>query len=154
MSAATAPNYVAGGHAPWFLLDTTQIVKPFIVQKRTPPVFIPKISLTDDNVFFQKEFVWGTDFRGAVANGVYQYAFMSQATFNMANLEDARNKMKAWRRPDGQPMGVNPDLLVVPTTYFLTAKSYYTSEYDPLAGALTPNRVKGLFEVLENDYLN
>ena len=155
VSVTTAPNYVAGANAPWFLLDTTQILKPFIVQKRTPPVFVPKVSLNDDNVFFQKEFIWGTDFRGAVANGIYQYAFMSQANFNMANLVDARNKMKAWRRPDGRPMGVTPSLLVVPSIYYLTAEKYRTSEYDPLVTVnLTPNLVQGQFEVLENDYLN
>lgn len=155
VSQTTAPNYVAGGNPPWFLLDTTQILKPFVVQKRRPPVLTPKVSLSDDNVFFAKEFIWGTDFRGAVAPGIYQYAFMSQATFNMANLVAARNAMKAWTRPDGIPMGVSPNLLVVPSVYALQAAKYKTSEYDPLVtAALTPNLVQGQFEVLENDFLN
>jgi phage major head subunit gpT-like protein len=150
----TAANFVAGANPPWFLLDTSQILKPFFVQKRRPPVLTPKISLTDDNVFNAQEFIWGTDFRGAVSFGIYQYAYMSQATFNMANLVAARNAMKAWNRPDGIPMDVSPNLLVVPSTYYLTAKAYQTSQYDPLAGALTPNVVQGQFDVLENDFLN
>ena len=151
----TAANYTAGGNAPWFLLDTTQVLKPFFVQKRRPPVITPKIALTEDNVFFQSEFIWGTDMRGAVSPGIYQYAYMSQATFNMANLVAARNAMAAWNRPDGTPMGVLPNVVVVPSVYALLASKYFTSEYDPLAGTtLTPNLVQGRFKPIENVFLN
>ena len=154
VAPTTAANFVTGANPPWFLLDTTQVLKPFLVQKRRPPVITPKVALTDDNVFNQGEYAWGTDFRGAVATGIYQFAYMSQATFNMANLVAARAAMAGWNRPDGIPMGIRPNLLVVPSTYFLLAKKYYTSEYDPLAVSLTPNLVQGQFEPIENPYLN
>ncbi len=153
-TTTTAANFVTGANPPWFLLDTSQVLKPFFVQKRRPPVITPKIALTDDNVFNQGEFIWGADFRGAVSPGIYQYAYMSQATFNMANLVAARVAMASWNRPDGVPMGVMPNMLVVPSTYALLAQKYYSSEYDPLVSTLTPNLVQGQFEVVENPFLN
>lgn len=153
-AAATVANYVAGGSAAWYLMDVSRTLQPMIVQKRRPFVITSKTALTDDNVFNAKEFVWGADGRMNVGFGIWQLAYMSQAALNMANLEAARTAMKSFRRPDGTPMGINPNLLVVPSTLYATAQAYYINDYDPLAGVLTPNRVKGMFPVLENDWLN
>jgi len=47
----------------WYLLDTRLPVKPFLLQMRQPVRMIPKISPTDDNVFWLKEFIFGADAR-------------------------------------------------------------------------------------------
>ena len=48
----------------WFLADTTKPLKPVIVQKRKEPVLTRLDREDDDNVFFRKEFIYGTDCRG------------------------------------------------------------------------------------------
>jgi phage major head subunit gpT-like protein len=55
----------------WYLCDTSKPVKPFVWQERTPVEFTPKFNPTDDNVFFQDEFVFGGRIRGAATHGLW-----------------------------------------------------------------------------------
>lgn len=59
----------------WYLLDTTKLIKPFILQVRKDPQLVARTSLTDDNVFDRNEFVWGVDWRGNAGYGLWQLAF-------------------------------------------------------------------------------
>lgn len=61
----------------WCLLDTTKPIKPFIFQNRKPAKFTSKTAPTDDNVFFSKEYVYGTDARGNAGYGMWQMAYGS-----------------------------------------------------------------------------
>lgn len=61
----------------WYAFDTRQPIKPFIYQIRQPVQLVSKTSVTDDNVFWQKEFVWGIDARAAVGYGPWFTAFKS-----------------------------------------------------------------------------
>lgn len=49
----------------WYALDVSAPIKPFLFQLRKAPVLVSKTSMTDDNVFREKEFLWGLDARGA-----------------------------------------------------------------------------------------
>lgn len=49
----------------WYLACTNRSIKPLIFQQRQAPVFVSKNNVTDDNVFFQKKFIFGVDARGA-----------------------------------------------------------------------------------------
>ena len=49
----------------WYLLDTSKAIKPFLVQRRQAPVFVPLTSPTDPNVYRKKIFEYGVDARGA-----------------------------------------------------------------------------------------
>ena len=49
----------------WYLLGMKGGMKPVGVQRRALPQLVAKDAVTDDNVFFNKEFVYGTDARGA-----------------------------------------------------------------------------------------
>ena len=49
----------------WYMADFTRAIKPFLVQVRQAAQFVTKWSPTDDNVFFQKEYIIGTDSRSA-----------------------------------------------------------------------------------------
>ena len=49
----------------WYLADFTRAIRPFLIQKRKDFVFVPRVSITDDNVFWDNEFVWGCDGRFA-----------------------------------------------------------------------------------------
>lgn len=64
----------------WFLLQTTGVMKPFIVQERTAPEITAKSDARDENVFSHDEFVWGGRSRGAVGFGLWHYAWGSTGT--------------------------------------------------------------------------
>lgn len=49
----------------WYLADTSRPVRPLVFQQRKAPQFVAKTQVNDDNVFYDREFVWGTDSRGA-----------------------------------------------------------------------------------------
>jgi phage major head subunit gpT-like protein len=49
----------------WYLLDNRAVIKPLIFQLREAPVFAYRNKPTDDNVFWNKEFVMGCEARGA-----------------------------------------------------------------------------------------
>lgn len=49
----------------WFLADVSKPLKPIIVQKRKEPRLTRMDNDSDDNVFMRKEYLYGTDARGA-----------------------------------------------------------------------------------------
>ena len=70
----TVANTDGGSGTPWFLLDTSGVVKPIIFQERQKPQFVHKDRPEDDNSFFNKEFVYGSESRCAVGYGFWQMA--------------------------------------------------------------------------------
>lgn len=58
----------------WYLLDCSQVVNPFIVQKRKSVELVSRTNLQDPNVFDNKEFVFGADLRMAVGYTLPQLA--------------------------------------------------------------------------------
>ena len=154
LTAGTVANYVAGSNAPWFLFDTTRVLRPFIYQTRRPFQVIPKFSMTDPQVFWNKEFEWGVDGRCNAGFGLWQLAYMSKAALTHDNVVAARAAMASIRRPDGAPMGIMPNLLVTGSANFPTAKALAVNDYQPGAATLLPNLLKGMFEPVENPWLN
>jgi phage major head subunit gpT-like protein len=163
--ATTLANYASGSSPVWYLFDTSRVLKPVIFQKRKPFEIIPKFSPTDPNVFWSKEFEWGVDGRCNVGFGIWQLGFMSTQPLTDVNLLAARALMASYRRPDGAPMGIMPDLLVTGSANYPTAKALYENEFIPGAtsiadyggtapASLVPNIVKGMFKPLENQWLN
>ena len=55
----------------WYLADSSRPIKPLVFQQRKAPQFVPKVNPSDDNVFFDKEFIWGTDSRGNGGNSLW-----------------------------------------------------------------------------------
>ncbi|MHA1564842.1 MAG: Mu-like prophage major head subunit gpT family protein [Alphaproteobacteria bacterium] len=108
-------NIQAGGGTPWFLLATNRPLKPIILQMRREPEFVAKDDPnTSDRVFDRKEFRYGVDYRGNVGFGFWQMAFGSQATLDEANFDAAYDAMTAQKNDEGRPLGIVPNLLVVP----------------------------------------
>lgn len=59
---------------PWYLLATKKAIKPLLWQVRQPAILTAKTNLTDDNVFFQQQFIWGVDLRAAAG---YSFPFLA-----------------------------------------------------------------------------
>jgi phage major head subunit gpT-like protein len=153
----TAANYQAGSSPSWYLIDNSRVLKPFIWQMRRAFTLVNKFSLTDPSVFFDNEYIWGVDGRCNAGYGLWQLAFRSDATLNLANLNAARTTMASLRRPDGTPMGIGQAglTLVVPTSLYPVGRAYCEGEYDPLLTSnLTPNTFRGLAKAVENPWLN
>lgn len=55
----------------WYLFDTTKPIKPFVWQERQAVEFTAKFNPTDDNVFFNDEYIFGGRMRGEAAHGLW-----------------------------------------------------------------------------------
>ncbi len=107
-------NFQGGSGTPWFLVDTSKVLKPLIYQKRRDYAFTPKTSLTDDNVFTRNHFVWGADGRGNAGFGLWQLAFSSKEDLNVQSYADARAQHQSFHGDNGKPLVISSKELWVP----------------------------------------
>lgn len=110
---SVSSNFQDGGGAPWFLIDDTQPVKPLIWQERIPYQFQSLVKDTDEHVFAHDEYLYGVRARVNAGYGLWQMAYASKAPLNTANYGAARAAMMALKGREGQPLGIQPSLLVV-----------------------------------------
>ncbi len=114
-AAETVSNFVDGAGAPWYLLDTTRPLRPFIFQDRRKPTFEAKTDpKTSDTVFSSNKFLYGADARNNVGFGFWQLAYCSKATLNGDNLDAAIAAMMSFKKDGGTPLGIMPNVLMVP----------------------------------------
>ena len=73
---------LAGKDTAWYLLCTTRPIKPLIYQQRKKAKFVSKTAENDDNVFFQKTYLYGADSRGNAGFGFWQMAYGSDGSAN------------------------------------------------------------------------
>ena len=108
-------NTDGGAGTPWFLLDTSRVIKPLIKQvRRDFGDIVARDKVTDDNVFDLNEFRYGVDARMNFGYGFWQMAWGSKQTLDAAHYEAARVAMQSFRGDHGRPLGISPNLLVVP----------------------------------------
>lgn len=98
----------------WYLMDTSRAIKPLLFQERKKPVFTSMTKLDDEGVFTSNEFRFGADSRNNVGFGFWQMAFASNQPLTAANYAAARAAMKAFTADGGRPLGIKPNVLVVP----------------------------------------
>ncbi len=141
----TYANTDGGGGTPWYLLCTNQSVKPIIYQERKAATFVTKDKETDDNVFSQRRFIYGADLRCNVGYGLPQMAWGSKQTLNAANYAVGRGALMAMKGDGGRPLGLVPNLLVVPPALESAGRKILNSEYGT---AGETNEWKGTAELL------
>lgn len=167
--ATTASNLDSGGGGNyWYLLDTSRTIKPILWLNREDPNFVTKGNASDDNVFFDREILFGGYAAGAAHYGMWQCAYASNQTLTMTNLEAAWNAMidfRGDRLNDAgtrrKKLGIRPDTLIVTQgadesrASILANHDRIPSADDPLQGGDTtvPNRMKGRFRVLPVTWL-
>ncbi len=115
-TTASVSNYQAGTGNAWFLLDTSRPLKPLIFQQRKKPNFVAMNQETDTNVFMRNEYLYGIDCRDNAGFGFWQMAFGSKDTLDASNFESAYDAMTGFKKDNGQPLGIKPNLLVVGST--------------------------------------
>ena len=141
----TVSNTGGGAGTPWFLLDTNRALKPIILQKRRDFTFTSITDLSSPNVFMNREFVYGTDARANVGFGFWQFAYGSKQVLNAAAYAAARASLSSLKGDHGRPLGLMPNLLVVPPALESAARKILNSEF--AAGGET-NEWKGTAELL------
>jgi phage major head subunit gpT-like protein len=117
--ATTVSNYddgTSGTPGPtWYLLDVRKVLRPIIFQERTRPEFDAVTDPTAGGVVFMKDqYLYGIRARHNVGFGLWQTAYASRAPLNGDTLDAAIATMMGWKADGGRPLGVMPNLLVVP----------------------------------------
>jgi phage major head subunit gpT-like protein len=130
-AGTTASNLTAGANDPWYLLDTTQPLKPLIFQMRRAPELIEHDDPKQHHAaFMRNELLYGVDYRGNAGYGLWQLAHRSQAELNEDNYFAVKQNMRELTNEEGEPLEVNPNLIVVPPSLELKAKKLFlTSQY-------------------------
>lgn len=138
-------NMTAGAATPWYLLSTTRAIKPIIFQNRKDWQFVAKDNVTDDNVWSKKEFQYGSEARFNAGYGLWQMAHGSKVTLDAAGYEAARVAMTGMLGDHGRPLGIMPNLLVVPPSLEGAARRIVGNE---LTGGGNTNEWYNTAEVL------
>lgn len=146
----TIANTDGGTGTPWFLLATNEIIKPILFQSRKKPQFVNKDSVTDDNVFMKKQLLYGADSRCNVGYAFWQMAWGSKQTLNAANYAIARTSLGSMKADHGQPLGIKPNLLMVPRSLESNAMEILNAERN---AAGETNIWKGSAELFVCDWL-
>ncbi|MQP64719.1 hypothetical protein GE253_05095 [Niveispirillum sp. SYP-B3756] len=123
-------NYGGGTGRFWCLLDTTRAIKPIIFQDRKKFDFVRLDAATDENVFNRDEYIYGTKGRSNVGYGFWQLAYGSRQPLTPEAYEAARAALLSMKGDHGQPLGVQPDLLVVAPSDEGAAKKILINERD------------------------
>jgi phage major head subunit gpT-like protein len=151
MPVTLVANTDGGSGAPWFLLDTSRAIRPFIWQLRKPYQLVRKDQPTDDNVFLSKELIYGTDARCNVGLGLWQLAWGSKQPLNSDNYKAARTAMMGFKDDAGKLLGVMPDTLICGGANESPALKLLNSEYQ---SDLQSNEWKGTAKLIVTPYLD
>lgn len=138
-AATSVANCDLGGNGPkWYLLDTTRAIKPLIYQSRKSPELIALTDSRDEAVFTRNEYRFGADLRGNVGFGFWQMAWASNQDLTSANYAAGRAAMRSFKADGGRPLGIMPNLLVVPPALEEQARSLLVKDSsggNPWAGS-------------------
>lgn len=134
---STVSNTGGGSGTAWYLFCTTHPLKPFIFQSRKAPQLVSQDRPDDENAFMRKKFRYGVDYRGNAGYGLWQLAYGSKQTLDATYYASARAAMMSFKTDAGVPLGLVPDLLVVPPTLEAAGRALLTKEKDA-AGADNP----------------
>jgi phage major head subunit gpT-like protein len=147
----TASNFAAGSDTPWFLLDASRAVKPFIFQLRREVQLVRMDRSDDEHAFMRKKMRYGVDYRGAAAYGLWQLAYASKDTLSSTTYAATRAAMMSVKNADGRPLGIKPSLLVVPPSLEQSAREILQAQFivgDPVNGGYKTNIWQGTADLL------
>lgn len=147
---ASVANHMGGAGAAWYLVDTSKVLKPLIWQPRRTFKMVRMDQERDENVFMRKEYIYGVDGRCNAGFGLWQLAFASKQDLTSANLKTALTAMASQKGNNGEPLNVQADTLVVPSSLNETALDLVNKEY--LANGES-NTLRGRFKVVSTGYL-
>ena len=143
--AGTAPS--------WYLLETRRALKPLIYQSRKEANFVSLTGEQDENVFNRAQYVYGVDARRNAGFGFWQLAHASNKALTAESLKAAITAMETQTGDHGRPLGISPNLLVVPKAHRFTARRLLTAELVAEGGVQVSNDLAGAVDLLVADWL-
>jgi phage major head subunit gpT-like protein len=123
-----ASNSGGGSGTAWFLLDTSRAIKPLVWQERVPFTFQSLVQDNDEHVFTRDQYLYGIRGRANAGFALWQLAYGSQQTLDGAAYAAARVAMMSLRGDEGRPLGIVPNLLVVPPALEEAAREILVAE--------------------------
>ncbi|MBM4274587.1 MAG: hypothetical protein FJ134_09045 [Deltaproteobacteria bacterium] len=151
VGSGAASNLGGGTGTPWFLLDTSRAIKPFIFQLRRGVQLVRMDGQEDEQVFMRKKYRYGVDYRGAAAYGLWQMAYASKEALSATNYAGARATMMSLTNAEGRPLGIRPNLLVVGPSLEAQAREILQAQFiigDPVGGGIMKNIWQGTADLL------
>lgn len=124
---ASVSNFGGGDSEPWYLIDASNAVKPFIFQKRRDYSFVAMDKENDESVFMRSEYLYGVDARVNAGYGLWQMAYASKQTLDETTLSAAIAAMKNMKADSGDPLGIKPTHLVCSPSQELAARKLIVS---------------------------
>lgn len=114
----------------WFVLDTTNQIKPFVFLERMKPEFETKFDPSKSDVVFMEDlYLWGIRARSGAGVGMWQLAHMVEKTkLDGESLAKVLTAMQGIKADGGQLLKIRPNLLVVPPALEMTARTLLNSE--------------------------
>ena len=124
---------------PWFVLDVSRPLRPFIFQERTAPELQVITNPDNDYVFMKDKIPYGIRYRCNGGYGFWQQAVCSTQELNAANFAAALEAMQSFRADGGRPLGLGfggeaGTMLVVPPS-LQSARRVVSAEQDPDGGS-------------------
>ncbi|UQZ89539.1 hypothetical protein C4J81_15390 [Deltaproteobacteria bacterium Smac51] len=107
-------NFMGGTGTAWYLMCTSRPLKPLIWQVRRDYEFTNMDAPTDEAVFMREEYRYGVSARCNAGYGFWQMCVASRQPLTPENYAGARAAMLSYVSDVGTPLGLLPDLLVVP----------------------------------------
>lgn len=145
-----ASNLQSGTAPAWYLLDTSQALKPLIFQSREKAELTAMNKTDDEAVFMEDKFRYGVRARHNAGYGFWQMAYVSKAELNAVNFNKAVSAMMSQQADGGRYLGIKPTLLIVPPQ--LRAKALEIVKSERLANGET-NVNQGLVELLVTPFV-
>ena len=148
-SQSTQSNITTGTDATaktFYLLDTTNTIKPFIWQERTAPEIETKFDPSkSDTVFMEDEYLWGCRARGAAGFGFWQLAHRVEKTdLTAEKLMPILAQMKSLKGDGDKLLNIRPNTILVPPSMEYAARQLFEAEM--ING--TTNILKGVLKVI------
>ena len=91
------------------------------------------------------------DYRGAAAYGLWQLAYASKQTLDATNYSGTRAAMMSLTNAEGRPLGIKPNLMVVPPSLEKAAREILQAQFiigDPTTGGSKSNVWQGTTDLL------
>jgi phage major head subunit gpT-like protein len=129
MAGGTASNNdTTAAVQPWYLVDNSKPLKPFLYQNREEANFDMIVDPKSEYVFANDAFLAGGKARGAAGYTYWQLARRETRTLNAANYEAAKAAMQALTNDQGEPLGIKPTHIVVGVSNVVAARNVFLKQ--------------------------
>lgn len=120
-------NAIAGAEPAWYVMDLSRAIRPIIFQKEKDYIFRTVNRLDDTGVFLSDRYLYGVDARVGAGPGLWQLIVRSNATFNAANYEAARQLLQAIKGDYDRKLGLRHTHTMVPNNLEGAARKVITN---------------------------